>query len=131
MAGRVKKTSKINTEYLSPGEFFDRFTIIIRKARFEKSYEGRLIEYLAIMKKNSLPSELLKNICILMMANTDIWNLESDIRMGKTPELGLKEVGERAIAIRNINRKRIQAVNRLNELFGDPRKETKFEHASE
>lgn len=42
-----------------------------------------------------------------------IWNLEADIRLGKEKRLGLEEVGRRALAIRDLNRQRIQIKNRI------------------
>ena len=126
-----KKTLKLSTLTLSPGEFFDRFTILVRKAKHEKDYEKRVDELVSILNKNGLPGELIHYICLLQMTNTDIWNMEYDIRMGKEGTLGEREVGRRALAIREENKHRIKGVNSINELFGDLRKETKFEHASQ
>lgn len=62
--------------------------------------------------------------------NGKIWDLESDIRQGKEGLLGLEEVGRRAIAIRELNNKRIEVKNRIAEKF-DGYKEVKHNHASE
>ena len=83
-----------------------------------------------ILNENGFDEELIKTICQLMMANTDVWNLESEVRMGKEGELGYSEVGKRAIEIRECNKRRIEAVNKINEMFGEKRKESKFNHAS-
>jgi len=62
--------------------------------------------------------------------NGKIWDLESDIRKGKEGELGLEEVGRRAIAIRELNNKRIEVKNQIAENFKEYL-EVKFNHASE
>jgi hypothetical protein len=67
-------------------------------------------------------------IADIIEANTRIWILESDIRNGK--DMPLEEVGRRALQIRDINRMRIEAKNKINEIFGDYQ-EIKVNHASE
>lgn len=62
--------------------------------------------------------------------NSKIWDLESDIRSGKEGELGLEEVGRRAIAIREINKKRISVKNEISEKTGSGFKDVKMNHAS-
>lgn len=121
-----------NSTELTPGEFFDRLTIIIRKAFYNpENYLPKLKEYIRLLNSNDLPGELIELICMLQMINTDIWNLESKIRKGKEGELGLTEVGKRALEIRDVNAKRIYSVNEINKIFGIEIKETKFDHASE
>ena len=63
--------------------------------------------------------------------NAKIWDLESDIRKGKEGELGLEEVGRRAILIRNLNRERVAIKNRIIEETGIGFKDVKVNHASE
>ena len=123
---------KFTTEELTPGEFFDRFTIIIRKALYDpKNYKPRVEKYVKLLSQNGYDGQLIKAICELQMANTDVWNLESEVRRGQESELGFAEVGKRALAIREKNKERIEQVNRINQLFGEKRKESKFDHASE
>jgi hypothetical protein len=65
----------------------------------------------------------------LKEVNGKIWDLESDIRKGKEGELGLEEVGKRAIAIRDFNSQRIALKNEIAASageFGD----IKIDHAS-
>ncbi len=62
--------------------------------------------------------------------NGKIWELESDIRKGKEGELGLEEVGRRALAIRDLNKQRIAIKNEVAEKMGE-HKEIKGDHASE
>ena len=54
----------------------------------------------------------------LYHVNREIWDLESEIRKGKENELGLEEVGRRAIMIRNINNKRVSLKNKITEMSG-------------
>jgi hypothetical protein len=66
----------------------------------------------------------------LLEINGKIWDLESDIRKGKEGELGLEEVGRRAIAIRDYNAERIRIKNEIQERFGEGFTEFKANHAS-
>lgn len=66
----------------------------------------------------------------LIEINGNIWNLESDIRKGKEGELGLEEVGRRALQIRNYNGMRISVKNNINHLFNQGFQEIKSNHAS-
>lgn len=62
--------------------------------------------------------------------NGKIWDLEADIRKGKEGELGLEEVGRRAIAIRNNNGGRIRIKGEIIETIGVGYKDIKINHAS-
>ena len=67
----------------------------------------------------------------LIVTNSRIWHLESDIRKGKDGELGLEEVGRRAIAIREHNAERIALKNELTRrLDSDGFMDVKVNHAS-
>ena len=65
----------------------------------------------------------------LKEVNGSIWDLEFDIRSGKEGQLGLEEVGRRALLIRDRNKKRIEIKNELAVVLGNP-KEIKIDHAS-
>lgn len=117
---------------MTPGEFFDRYTIVLRKAIHIKDskYQAELIHMEEIMPE-VLPGNVWLHVIRLMMINSDIWSLESDMRKGKEGKLGYEEVGRRALLIRDINATRVKTVNAINELFGIHEKEEKFDHASE
>ena len=66
----------------------------------------------------------------LITINGEIWDLESDIRKGKEGELGLEEVGRRAIKIREFNKIRVGYKNIIVETFGEGYKDVKMNHAS-
>lgn len=67
----------------------------------------------------------------LYKINSKIWSLEADIRKGKENEIGLEEVGRRAILIRNLNRERVALKNKIIEETGIEFKDVKVNHASE
>ena len=98
---------------MTQGEFLDRLSILILRAVKDKA-PAELINYLKEFKVND--SDRLMQ---LLEINNQIWQLESDIRRGKEGELGLQEVGRRALKIRDLNKLRVQ-------LKG----ETKVDHAS-
>ncbi len=67
----------------------------------------------------------------LYEVNKKIWDLESDIRKGREGELGLEEVGRRAIQIRDLNKQRVSIKNRIIEETGLGFKDVKMNHASD
>lgn len=67
----------------------------------------------------------------LVQINSEIWALESDIRRGKECELGLEEVGRRAIAIRHVNRRRIALKNLIAQTTGSGFIDRKLDHVSQ
>lgn len=104
------------------GEFLDRMSIVIHKAQkigsesypeFIKFCEEFLLE---TPTKNF--EEIIKALRELYEINGEIWKLESDIRKGKEKELGLQEVGRRALAIRDWNSKRVAVQNKIAKKFG-------------
>ncbi|MFC1682465.1 hypothetical protein ACFL0X_02525 [Nanoarchaeota archaeon] len=91
-----------------------------------KEYEKALADFKE--KGIEIKQELLNELYDL---NKQIWDLESDIRSGKEGELGLEEVGRRAILIREINKKRVGIKNKIVEETGFGFKDVKMNHASE
>lgn len=65
----------------------------------------------------------------LQAVHAEIWKLESDIRRGREHLLGLEEVGKRALAIRDWNKKRIEIKNEIARAKGGF-VEVKHDHAS-
>lgn len=111
------------------GEIADRYSICKLKS---KRTNLDCNEELDLLRKELC---LYKDIDIyidqLYEINGSIWSLESDIRLGKEGQLGLKEVGRRAIKIRNYNGMRVQVKNSINSLFQEGFLETKSNHASQ
>ncbi len=91
------------------------------------SLQNAIIDSLAI---TPLPDGSVKSwLNRLLIHNAMIWSLESDIRLGKEGELGLSEVGRRAIRIREHNRKRCAVKAEIAIACGDF-VEQKINHAS-
>jgi len=103
------------------GEIFDRASILILKTVHGLESEDELSELLLELGIEKKEVEVFIG---LLKVNGKIWNLESDIRQGK--ELGLEEVGRRALAIRDLNKERIALKNSISHY-----KETKINHASQ
>jgi hypothetical protein len=66
----------------------------------------------------------------LLDINGKIWDLESDIRKGKEAELGLEEVGRRAIQIREFNKIRVGYKNEMVKRYEEGFEDIKMNHAS-
>ena len=124
------KDKEFATTKMTPGEFFDRFTIILQKSNFSEEYKKRIDDFIKILEGNNINGRLLEIVCQLQIVNINIWHLESQLRKGEEGELGLREVGKRAIQIRNYNRERTKLSNALNILFGETEQEKKFDHCS-
>lgn len=117
----------LSPKRLSWGEFFDRYTILSRKASFDIDAFGKeLLDFFMLIDSDIISADILNLVCLLMMKNTDIWNLESAIRKGEEGALGLVEVGKRAIKIREINDERIKLVNEINKRLGGEFKDKKI-----
>lgn len=76
---------------------------------------------------NEAIADLIDRLCI---CNIKISILEADIRKGKEAELGLEEVGRRALEIRDINRERVALKNELKRIFKDGFIDYKVNHGS-
>lgn len=115
------------------GEFIDRLSILTHKVQKvgEESYPEfiKYVEELLLDTPIEGFEEVIKCFRKLYQINGEIWKKESDIRKGKENELGLEEVGKRALAIRDQNNKRIAEQNRIIGIFGGF-KNIKKDHAS-
>lgn len=116
------------------GEFIDRLSILTHKVQKigEECYPEfiHLVEELLLKTPIKGFEKIIKSFRELYRINGEMWSLESDLRKGKEKKLGLREIGKRAIQIRNLNSKRIAEQNRLIEIFGGF-KTIKKDHASE
>ncbi len=62
--------------------------------------------------------------------NGKMWDAEYAIRKGQDENLGLEEIGKRAIKIRDLNRIRMKVKNEIIELTGDGFKDCKMNYAN-
>ena len=73
--------------------------------------------------------ELAQLVEILYEINGEMWNAEYAIRKGQDDNLGLEEIGRRALRIRDLNRIRMKIKNDIVELTGDGFKDCKMNYA--
>ena len=116
---------------LSIGDVVDRWTIAHLKCYRGKVDTYQECEEYRVYSENYDQKIIKECFDGLLKANGDIWTLESDIRQGKEGELGLEEVGRRALVIRDFNAGRIKIKNQLNEHFKEGFVEVKVNHASQ
>ena len=109
-------------------EIADRYSIaLLKKERANADNDQEI---------NTLYQELVKYdqalnfVEKLKEINGQIWDLESDIRKGKENELGLEEVGRRAIVIRGLNKIRVSYKNEMVNIYGEGFEDIKMNHAS-
>ena len=113
------------TKQLSPGEFIDRFTILILKNFHSKDekYKQKLDDFVMTLDKNGLNGKLIKEICELQMLNTDIWITEDDIREKKEAEVSMVQVAKQALRVRDRNSIRLLRFNDISKLLGEDNQE--------
>lgn len=124
----------------------DRWTILRMKLRFDPGLEDETdnhqIEVMEALSASASHTDriyrfapLLESLLALAEANGRIWENEAAIRkeISADPaargELSLAEIGARAVKIREYNKIRVDAKNRIDEFFGEAQ-DRKFEHAS-
>jgi|APGre2960657404_1045060.scaffolds.fasta_scaffold16237_2 hypothetical protein len=115
------------------GEILDRYSIAILKKERASAENQQEIDDLTqeIESYKETHEEFInEKIDKLIEINGMIWDLESDIRKGREGELGLEEVGRRAIKIREFNKIRVGYKNDVVEVFGEGYKDIKMNHAS-
>ncbi len=115
------------------GDLIDRLSILSRKIYFGEEIaisEHRYLEQQLVQA--SLPGKLITNVIRVTQMNIEIWNLEHEMRKCAegTSNVSLEEVGRRAIKIRDLNRKRIEYKNIINDIAGNNFRETKVNHLS-
>lgn len=100
---------------MTVGDMFDKWSILRMKVRLLDSICD---EYIEIKKEiKQYDTGYFDSLADLIEANSKIWILEADIRNGK--DMPLEEVGKRALQIRDINKMRVDAKNKINKIFGE------------
>ena len=111
-------------------EIADRYSIaLLKRERASAENDQEIIMLKHEIDKYDL-SEMELYIEKLVDINGKIWDLESDIRKGKENEIGLEEVGRRAIKIREFNKIRVGYKNELVKKYGEGFEDIKMNHAS-
>ena len=67
----------------------------------------------------------------LYLVNRQIWDLEAELKGGKEGTLTAEEIARRAIAIRDLNRRRVSLKSAVVDITGLGFKDVKANHASE
>ena len=119
---------------MSLGDIVDRLTILSRKIFFgeegaykEHTYLTEGMDKLGI----KLSGALLAAIIRIDQMNTEIWNLENEIRNDTENKMDNAEVGRRAKLIRDYNKKRIEYKNEINRITERGFREFKIKHRSQ
>jgi hypothetical protein len=125
-------------QFLPELELIDR--LCIARIKYERTtggnqaeldwYEARYQELLARLTE-SQQQTLDHNIAEITRIHNQIWNLEWQLKSGVEHLLSMAEIGERAIAIRDWNNRRITYKNSIAELFGLELREIKTDHLSD
>lgn len=117
-------------------EVCDRFTIALLKqerlddSQIDKAGLARQITHYRQGIDTSIKG-LTGLVNRLKDINSDIWFAEAAIRAGQDEQLGLEEIGRRAIKIRDLNRIRIKIKNDITNLVNQPDfADCKVNHAS-
>lgn len=117
-------------------ELCDRLTIALLKVEklpddeIDKDGLVKQIDYYTGGIDQTNP-ELQALINKLFDANKKIWGAEHAIRKGLDDDLGLEEIGRRAINIRDYNRERVAIKNDIADLVSQPEfKDCKMNHLS-
>jgi hypothetical protein len=107
---------------LNPGELHDRLSILLLKVNFQDNGNIFINELNQVLHEINRKKYhiLMKHKIRLMLANLNIWELESDIRLGKEKLLSLKEIGRQAIKIREYNNIRWSIKNKINKKYNFP-----------
>jgi hypothetical protein len=111
-------------------ELIDR--LAIARLKFEITKENKLeLDYYELQASKFDLSVVSNELNTLIEVHREIWNLEYLLKTGCEDQLSLEELGRRAIAVRNSNRKRIQLKNCIAEKLNDPIREIKKNHLSQ
>jgi hypothetical protein len=112
-------------------ELFDR--LAIADVKFKRTGGANAEELTWYMNQAvAYDMEKIQDLYInLVGIHNEIWELESLLKTGREQELGLEEIGRRAIAIRDHNNKRIAVKNAIAERLECAVREIKQDHLSE
>lgn len=121
-------------------ELIDRTTILtLKMERFpdqekpRNSYDVFNEAYLEFVESLGSEQQQLARTYFakLYMVNSRIWDVEAEIRSGLDKQLGLDEIGRRAIRVRNLNGVRARVKNEICQCFNESEYlDTKVDHVS-
>jgi hypothetical protein len=112
------------------GELVDRYLIAVIK--HEKTGENTVeLNWYTDQIKDLDLKIVNEEIKMLKQAHLNIWRMESSLRTGLEDNVGLEEIGRRAIKIRDYNADRIAAKNEIAKKLNCSIIEIKREHLSQ
>lgn len=112
-------------------ELVDRYSIAkLKLYKTNGANQDELLFYEQQLKEFDL-SAIDDQLNELFDIHAGIWNLEAELKSGRESELSLEEIGRRAIAIRDLNNKRVHLKNTIAETLGCKVREIKQDHLSE
>jgi len=111
-------------------ELVDRLAIAEVKFKRTKANEEELLWYMNEALRIDI-SVIVDEYEQLKEIHNEIWELEALLKTGREAELGLEEIGRRAIAIRDHNNKRVALKNTMAEKLNCSVREIKKDHLSE
>lgn len=111
-------------------ELVDRYSIAKLKYDRTRANQEELEFYTEQLKNYDL-SAVDRELWQLYEIHSAIWALEADLKSGKEAGMDLREIGSRAIQIRDWNNKRIALKNLLAEKLGCAVREIKKDHLSQ
>lgn len=101
------------------------------KANLKKEFDDYTLAIEEYVKEDICTSEEAERWhSQLYEINGKCWDMEAAIRQGKEGELGLEEVGKRALKLRDMNKIRIGIKKEVVEKTGVGYKDIKINHAS-
>jgi hypothetical protein len=128
--------SEIKPIAMPISELCDRLTIAqLKKERLSddeinKAGLQKQIEYYESGVDMDRP-KLVSLVLDLHKINGQMWDAEYAVRKGLDDDLGLEEIGRRALKIRDLNRVRVSVKNEINELVDQTEfADCKMNHAS-
>lgn len=118
------------TDFFPVGELIDRYLIALIK--FQKTgWNLEELNWYNERIKNFDLDSVQQEMADLKQAHLNIWAMESSLRSGLEEDVGMEEIGRRAIKIRDYNAKRIIAKNAIAKKLNCPVIEFKKDHLSE
>lgn len=111
-------------------ELVDRLAIAQVKHEITGANDAELNWYLDQFNQLDF-AHIQTELAQLKAVHQQIWALESDIRQGKEHNLGLEEIGRRALEIRDWNNQRVKLKNLMAAKLHCTVREIKKDHASE
>ena len=115
-------------------DMVDRYSILLLK-RERLPQNDQIIGECQLYEKGFLElgpemqDQIKGDVESLKEINGKCWDLEAAIRQGKEGDLGLEEVGRRALMLRDLNKERVARKNAI--VRPGEYKEIKVDHASE